>query len=98
MKIEFSKEFEKAIKKLSGKKLNSVRTVIMEVRAAEKINQLTNCKKLVGYSYAYRIRIGDLRVLFILQIKGDTVEFEYLVSRGEAYSKKIQEQLRKKDN
>ena len=27
----------------------------------------------------------------------DTVKFEYLVSRGEAYDKKVQSELRKKD-
>ena len=47
----------------------------------------------------YRIRIGDYRVFFVfhVQIIGDTVMFEYLVSRGEAYNKKIQQKLRRKD-
>jgi hypothetical protein len=47
----------------------------------------------------YRIRIGDYRAFFVfhVQIIGDTVMFEYLVSRGEAYNKKIQQKLRRKD-
>lgn len=44
-------------------------------------------------------RIGDYRAFFIFHVKivDDTVKFEYLVSRGEAYDKKVQSELRKKD-
>jgi mRNA-degrading endonuclease RelE of RelBE toxin-antitoxin system len=97
MKVEYSKEFEKAVRKLSGKKLKSVRNAILEVKAADHVNQLTDCKKLVGYDHVYRLRIGDLRAFFVLRIEGDTVSFEYLVSRGEAYAKRTKEQLKRKD-
>ncbi len=39
MKVEFSKEFEKAVCKLSGKMLNSVRYVVQEVINAENITE-----------------------------------------------------------
>lgn len=97
MKVEYSKEFEKAVRKLSGKILTSVKKTILEVKAANKVEELTDCEKLTGYDHVYRIRIGSLRAFFILQVKGDTINFEYLVPRGEAYSKKIQNNLRKKD-
>jgi len=97
MKVEYSKEFEKAVRKLSGKILASVKKTILEVKAANNVEELTDCEKLTGYNRAYRLRIGSLRAFFILQINGDTVNFEYLVPRGEAYSKKMQNNLRRKD-
>ena len=38
MKVAYSKSFEKAVRKLSGKMLDSVRHVILEVKQAEKAN------------------------------------------------------------
>ena len=49
MKVGYSKRFEKSVRKLSGKMLESVRRVIIEVKAAEQISDITDCKKLVGY-------------------------------------------------
>lgn len=97
MNVEYSKEFEKAVRKLSGKKLNSVKEAILEVKAADNVNQLTDCKKLVGFHHVYRLRIGDLRAFFVLWIKRDIVSFEYLVPRGKAYLKKTTDQLKRKD-
>lgn len=96
MKIDYSKDFEKSIKKLSGKMLDSVRRVIREVKEAENIKDITDCKKLIGYRSVYRIRIGDYRALFTfhIEIVDDTIKFKYLVSRGEAYSKKMEQALK----
>ena len=97
MNVEYSKPFLKAVDKLSGKVLSSVLDMIREVKNAN--DEITNCKKLIAYKSAYRIRIGDYRAFFIFHVKivDDTVKFEYLVSRGEAYDKKVQSELRKKD-
>ena len=91
------KAFE--VDKLSGKVLSSVLDMIREVKNANGIDEITNCKKLIAYKSVYRIRIGDYRAFFIFHVKivDDTVKFEYLVSRGEAYDKKVQSELRKKD-
>lgn len=99
MKVEYSKRFEKAVRKLSGKTLDSVRRVIIEVKGAQQISDITDCKKLVGYENIYRIRIGDYRAFFTYHIKvvDDTVFFEYLVSRGEAYDKRMQTEFRRID-
>lgn len=80
--------------------LESVKYAIIEVKKAENIEQLSNCRKLESYQNVYRKKIGYLRAFFILDLKveGDTVVFEYLVPRGQAYDKKIKEALRKKDN
>ena len=100
MNVEYSKEFVKAVKKLSGKMLDSVRRAITEVKNAENINDITDCKKLVGYRNVYRIRIGDYRAFFTfhVEIVNDTVYFRYIVSRGESYSKKMEESLKRIDD
>ena len=99
MNVEYSKYFEKSVKKLSGKMLDSIRRVIAEVKNAESIKEITDCKKLVGYRNVYRIRIGDYRAFFTFHVEiiNDTVFFRYLVSRGEAYDKKMDESLKRID-
>lgn len=69
--------------------LVSVTQTIRETKEAENTGQLKNCEKLVGYKNIYRLRIGDLRAFFFLriEIEGDTVVFEYLIPRGQAYDK-----------
>ena len=99
MNVEYSKDFEKSVKKLSGKMLDSVRGVISEVKNAESIKDITDCKKLVSYRNVYRIRIDDYRAFFTFHVEiiNDTVIFRYLVSRGEAYAKKMDESLKRID-
>lgn len=99
MKVKFSSTFIKASKKLSGKMLDSLRRTIEEVKQANDIKDITDCKKLVGYRKIYRIRIGDYRALFTLDVQtwGDMAIFQYLVSRGEAYSKKVKTELNRLD-
>ena len=99
MKVDFSKDFNKAIRKLSGKILQSVIATIDEVKMAPSIEHISNCKKIESLNSVYRIRIGDKRAFFVLhiQIEGDLVMFEYLISRGEAYDKKNMLKLRNKD-
>ena len=100
MKVEYSNAFIKASKKLSGKMLVSLKAVIEEVKTANDIKDITDCKKLIGYKRIYRIRIGDYRALFNLEIEitdENVVFFQYLVSRGEAYAKKIKTGLKRID-
>lgn len=100
MKVEYSKDFEKSVKKLSGKVLHSIINMIDEVKNASSINDITDCKKIETLNNVYRIRIGSKRAFFVLHIsiEGDTARFEYLFSRGEAYNKKNIEKLRNRDS
>lgn len=100
MKVEYSKDFEKSVKKLSGKVLHSIINMIDEVKNASSTNDITDCKKIETLNNVYRIRIGSKRAFFVLHIsiEGDTARFEYLFSRGEAYNKKNIEKLRNRDS
>ena len=46
MKVEFSSAFIKAARNLSGKMLESLKRTILEVKAAEDIKQITDCKNI----------------------------------------------------
>lgn len=80
MKVDYSKAFIKAVNKLSGKQLDSVRDAIKEVKDAQGIEVITDCTRLVGYHTVYRIRIGGYRAFFTfhVEIVDDTVMFHTL--------------------
>lgn len=97
MRYRISKEFGRALDKLSGKELKQALKVLDSVEKADNLLQIGNCKKLVGYENVYRIRIGSRRAFFTLHIEvvGELLFFRYLVSRGQAYDKAIEKKLRK---
>ena len=97
MNIEYSKAFIKAATKLDGKYKLSLAKKIEEVKTALNVEELTDCKKLEGFSNTYRIRIGSYRAFFIFTIINNTVCFEYLVSRGDAYNKEYLKALKTKE-
>ena len=99
MKIDYSKTFEKTVYRLSGKIRNSVAEALQKVKEAETIDEITDCKKLSSYKFVYRMRIGNLRAFFVfhIDIENDTVVFEYIFNRGEAYKKENEDKLRRKD-
>jgi len=97
MNLLYSKSFIKAASKLTGKYKNTLQEKIREVKVAASVEELTDCKKLVNFKNAYRIRIGDYRIFFIMTIVNNTANFEYLVSRGDAYSKDYIKSLRQRE-
>lgn len=99
MNVKYSKEFEKSVRALSGKVLESVRNCIAEVKAAQNIYEISDCVKMQDYKNIYRIRIGSLRAFFVfhIEITDNTVFFKYLVPRVQAYAKRAKEKLKKAD-
>lgn len=99
MKVLYSKRFLKSATKLSGKLKDSLQRAILEVKSAQSIDEITDCKKLVTYNSIYRIRIGDYRAFFVchIEIEDGIVTFELLLPRGQAYAKDVKEILRGKD-
>ena len=97
MNISYSKSFIKSASKLTGKYKNTLQEKIREAKAAQSVEELTDCKKLETFSHTYRVRIGDFRVFFIFTVENNTVNFEYLVNRGDSYSKEYIQALRMKE-
>lgn len=89
MNVDYSKAFIKAAQKLSGKMRLRLSQVIDEVERAQRIDEITNCVKLVNFDNTYRIRINNYRAIFIhIEKENNLVVFEVLVSRGQVYTKK----------
>jgi len=84
MKTEFLKQFYKDIDKIE---LDSVKKdisdSITDVENASKPTEISGIKKLSGYKYAFRIKIGDYRIGMFIE-KG-IVEFARVVHRKDIY-------------
>lgn len=65
MIVIFSKGFKKDLSKLKDFKLKQkLKSVILELESQNNLTEITNLKKMKGYSTAYRIRVGDYRLGF----------------------------------
>lgn len=84
MKLKIDKSFEKDTDKLNNPKLQQkIALCIEQVIAVDSISGISNIKKLSGFKYHYRIRIGDYRVGIV--IKDDEVIFERFLHRKDIY-------------
>jgi len=62
MIVRFDKSFTKALDKIKDKiVLKRIESVIEKAENANALEQISNTKKLIGYSVYYRIKIGDYR-------------------------------------
>jgi mRNA-degrading endonuclease RelE of RelBE toxin-antitoxin system len=97
MIVNYSKGFEKEVRKQSGKAKESVLQMIKEVKQANTLDDITNCKKIKTFKNIYRISIDDFRAFFVfhVRIEDGHVYFLSLLSRGHAYSKKNMQLLKK---
>lgn len=84
MKTEFLKQFEKDLDKLLFQNIkNDIAAVIENAENAAKIADIKGLKKLSGYKFAYRIRIGDYRIGVF--IEKNIVEFARIAHRKDIY-------------
>ncbi|MDD3740267.1 MAG: type II toxin-antitoxin system RelE/ParE family toxin [Bacteroidales bacterium] len=84
MKTEFLSRFYKDLDKLPSQSVkNDVFNAIINVEKSLKISQISNIKKLTGYSFSYRIRIGNYRIGVF--IENDIVQFARVLHRKDIY-------------
>lgn len=85
MKVEFTKNFDKQIDKISDQIiLKKIKSAVLKVEAAENIQNIPGIKKLTGYTNHYRLRIGDYRIGITL--KNGAVWFAAIAHRKDIYS------------
>lgn len=86
MKVQFRKSFEKDLRKLRDREvLSRVQGIIGEVEASQRLDEISNFKKLKTQGNYYRIRVGDYRIG--IMIDGETVNFVRILHRREIYKK-----------
>ena len=78
MKLKYEKEAVKHINKLDRPTKQRIKEAI------EKL-PLGDVKKLQGFKNDYRLRVGNLRVLF--SIEKDTITIKDVLPRGQAYKR-----------
>ena len=77
--IVISKKAKKFIDKLSKNEKSRV------VSAIERLPNGEDIKKLKGVENGYRLRVGDLRVLF--SIEDNDIYIDNIIPRGQAYNR-----------
>jgi len=84
MKTEFLKQYYKDLDKLSlqAVKDNAVDAII-KVEKAKNISEIKALKKLTGFKFAYRIKIGDYRIGVF--IENNIVQFARIIHRKDIY-------------
>ena len=84
MIVKIDKSFEKDSNKIKDKSiLNKIASCVEQVRQSVKVSDITNLKKLKGFTNEYRIRIGDYRIGII--IKDNIIEFIRILHRKDIY-------------
>lgn len=84
MKTEFTKSFEKDLRKLRNiSLLQKIKEIIEEVENTDRLELLTNLKKLQHKGKYYRIRVEDYRIG--LSVQDNTITFVRVLHRREIY-------------
>ena len=66
MKVEFLNKFSKDIDKIPFKSTKlALLKIITEIEKADNLDDFPNLKKLAGHKSAYRIRLGDYRIVIL---------------------------------
>ena len=89
MIVEFNKRFLKDFKVLPEHAQKAIKEIFIQLSEVSTLFDISNCKKLQGDNNLYRIRFGDYRLILLLYISGNTVEFRRVLSRGQVYKKHI---------
>ncbi len=85
MIIEFDKSFERSLEKLKNKSLfRKIEQTIIEFENAKSLTELSNIKKLTGYKFYYRVRIGEYRLGFE-KITENTLRLIIIAHRKDIY-------------
>lgn len=84
MKLVFTKTAMKDARKIKDKnQQKKIEKAILEMRSAENLSQITNIKRLKGHPFAYRMRIGDYRLGFLL--RDEELVISRLLKRNDIY-------------
>ena len=85
MIIEFDKSFEKSLEKLKNKSLfPKIEKTIIEFENVKSLSELSNIKKLTGYKFYFRVRIGEYRLGFE-KIAENTLRLIIVAHRKDIY-------------
>ena len=82
MKIKLRKSAIKDLKKITNK---DKRRIHIKIQELSNFPNITNCKRLTNFEPAYRVRVGNYRILF--DVVGDDIQIGRILHRRKSYSK-----------
>ncbi len=82
MKINIRKSAIKDLKNIDAKERAKLHQKMLELN---KFPQISNVKKLTNFEPAYRLRVGDFRILF--DVTENSVEIGRILHRKTSYKK-----------
>ncbi|MFO7683172.1 MAG: type II toxin-antitoxin system RelE/ParE family toxin [Chloroflexota bacterium] len=80
MNVNIRRSAIKDLSKIDNKQKQKIHAKILEL---ENFPDIANVKKLTNFEPAYRLRVGDYRILF--DIVGDTIEIGRVLHRKDSY-------------
>jgi len=84
MQISFKKSFFSDLQRLPNELRSKVQQIVLvDIPALNRFQNLHNIKKLAGYKYYYRMRIGAYRIGF--KYESDKITFFRILHRKEIY-------------
>lgn len=84
MDVIITKQFEKDTEKELFQKMRlRLADIIEELQKVSKPSEINNIKKLRGFKSAYRIKMGDYRIGFILE--DNLIKLSRIMNRKEIY-------------
>ncbi len=84
MEIRIDKSFEKDVKKIKQPDIQKKVAILIEkIQEISSFQELTNTKKIKGFSNFYRIRLGDYRIG--VEIEDNTCIFLRILHRKDIY-------------
>jgi mRNA interferase RelE/StbE len=87
MIVRFDKSFIKALDKIKDKNiLKRIESVIQKAEEADTLEQISNTKKLIGFTVYYRIKISDYRIGLEL-INSNEIRLITILHRKDIYKK-----------
>lgn len=87
MKVSFDKSFIKAIVKIKNPLvLKRIENIIYSLESAESLENVSNIKKLIGYTSYYRVKMGVYRIGFEL-INAKEIKLITVLHRKDIYKK-----------
>ncbi|GAB2629805.1 toxin RelE [Emticicia aquatilis] len=66
MKIVIKGSFVRDAKKLGKEIQLEIKDILLELEQVDSLSQIKNLKKMTGYKNAYRIRLGNYRIGFLM--------------------------------
>lgn len=81
-RIELGRSAEKDLRKLDRQ---IIPRILVAIEALEQNPRPEQCRKLVGSEYAYRIRVGDYRIIYTVEEALCRVSIQHIRHRKDAY-------------